>query len=996
MEIGLIKNIIPDNESRKLDEIHNINNIQNKLKKTLLKFDLGPDATIDREFNFNIWCTPQTDGAGDFSLINKIAKEILSYGVPNRQLNFMIGVRNFSTFLRELGRFMDANRDLNVLIQQIQTQLNDNVIPGLANITRNLDILRLSSGNFVNPDSKIKHITYKIPAVEPALPFDKNRNYQMLELLQNMIQRIEGINFRRKREEVRSNLEGELYGTFVNFIYGRILKEFTGAKIYICDSDRLNLIGEPIAGDEVNDIYSQIIARCRIDGQPEKSLNIQLLPSNPTLNGINIFRNCNKNKILYLNEGGNIIIDDREHCMGIGNKSVGIFKASTLVTREAILAYLNTRGPEGFIAEGEGEITKYHIAYIGQTLTYEIDKNMVGKRIDELGFDVSIHRYGLFNVQRVFLFLKLLKHKYRAVEGEIIHIFVLDVFRKILEIFNSRLSVVFPEYNSVDNTFRVNASTVLKLKFFKRIDPAQFIPFIKHSEPILFTTGDQSYQEALSLGKLVFHDYVDHRMAMVDTLLECYDQVFGGTNNYRIFLSTYLKPISGAESILEYTFENSITLFFANAPMITALNNTLLDYFDAANVNNNRFFDFYMKHYDFPKEFKKIIYLMQNNVFSEALRNVLISENFEREFLRINDAGYRLKYLKYKQKYLTLKGKLKGGAIEFEDQANGMKKIRGIIEEGSKHSPIFTNKQKVLTESLFKYLNEKIKFKLNIDYLGGRKNVLGDYLIKNLSSGRVLGRGANGIAIEFDNNIVIKVSKMMATNPSIIENEVRNMIQIYRSGADYNFRNEDLVKLLGVVYLDADYTLIKNFDNSRTHKTEEFEQDLGAGINGNDRIGFVIMEKYTGDLESLNMAILSPSQKYDIVVQMMIQLNNFFTKGYYHTDLHDGNWFYKMNGAKYTIRIADYGSETKADGNRVGVFRLEGADIDEKKKNSLKTALVAMANKGLISQDNLFTLIALPTYNSILSRAKPILNGLKPRVASESDELNYALLESLN
>ncbi len=995
MDISLIKNIIPDEESRKLGEIHASNNIQNILKKTLLKFDLGPDATIDREFNFNIWCTPQTDGAGDFSLINKIGKEILSYGVPNRQLNFMIGVRNFSTFLRELSRFIDANRELNVLIQQIQAQLNDNVIPRLENITRNLDILELSSANFVNPDSRIKHITYDIQAVNPGLDFDKNRNYQMLEQLQNMIQRIEGINFRRKREEIRSDLEGNLYGTFVNFIYGRILKEFTGAKIYIFDSDRLNSLGQRIAGDEVNDIYSQIIARCRIDGQPEKSLNIQLLPSNPTLNGINIFRDCNKNKILYLNEGGNIIIREREHCMGIGNNSVGIFKASTQETREHTLAYLNS-GAAGFICEGEGEITRYHIAYIGQTLNYEIDKNMVGKRIGERGFEEMEHSYGLFNIQRVFLFLKLLKHKYRDAVGETIHIFCLDVFRKILEIFNSRLNVVFPEYNSDDNTFTVNESTVLKLKFFKRIEPSQFIPFIKHSEPILFTTGDQSYQEALSLGKLVFHDYVDHRMAMVDTLLECYDILFGGRNNYRTFLTTHLKRISGAESILGYTFENDIGGFFGNAPMITALNNTLNDYFNAANVNNNRFFDFYMKHYDFPKEFKKIIYLMQNNVFEQAQSGTLISADFEREFLRINDAGYRLKYLKYKQKYLKLKEELKGGAIEFEDQADGMKKIRGIMEERSKHSPMFTNKQKILTESLFKYLNEKIKFKLNIDYLGGRKNVLGDYLIKNLSSGRVLGRGANGIAIEFDNNIVIKVSKMMATNPSIIENEVRNMIEIYRSGADYNFRNEDLVKLLGVVYLDADYRLIKNFDNSRTHKTEEFEQDLGADINNNDRIGFVIMEKYTGSLESLDVSRLSPSQKYDIAVQMMIQLNNFFTKGYYHTDLHDGNWFYKVNGTKYTIRIADYGSETKADGNRVGVFRLEGADIDEKKKNSLNTSLVAMANKGLISQANFFTLLGLPTYNSLLSRARTILNQIISRNPSEEDSLNQALLESLH
>ncbi len=80
MEAHLIKNIISNEDSQILQRIHSSGSVQDNLKKTLLKFDLGPSAVINSEFSFNIWCQPQTDGAGDFSLINKIAKELISYG----------------------------------------------------------------------------------------------------------------------------------------------------------------------------------------------------------------------------------------------------------------------------------------------------------------------------------------------------------------------------------------------------------------------------------------------------------------------------------------------------------------------------------------------------------------------------------------------------------------------------------------------------------------------------------------------------------------------------------------------------------------------------------------------------------------------------------------------------------------------------------------------------------------------------------------------------
>jgi hypothetical protein len=443
--------------------------------------------------------------------------------------------------------------------------------------------------------------------------------------------------------------------------------------------------------------------------------------------------------------------------------------------------------------------------------------------------------------------------------------------------------------------------------------------------------------------------------------------------------------------------------------MISALNNCLNDYFNEDDHNNHRFYEFYMKYYDFSKEFKKIIFLMQNNALNSAVDyNILISPEFNQDFARIDDASYKKKYLKYKQKYTIFKNKLtnknidinkiyyeldnnitykqkylkykqkyselKGGAITFELEGTQFR-LNRLLDERSKHSPNFTHFQKNITEKLFEYLNTNIKFKLTINH-DENKVLLGNYIIKDLSSGSVIGRGANGLAIQFDNNIVIKVVKFMDTNPNIIENEVENMIELYRQNDENNFRNDNLIKLLGVVYIDRANYLVQNFDQSRTSTTELFIHSI-AGITPNDRIGFVVMEKYEGDLTSLSQRIRDGSTllKYDIAKQMIVQLNEFFEKGYYHTVLHDGNWFYKKEGEKYIVKIADYGSEIKAGGNKIGVHKLsQTPEIQNNEKiSSLKMLLLALANCSIITHNEFNSLIMIEIYQDLLDKLINIL-----------------------
>ena len=1093
----LSKNIISTVDQNILDTIHQSNTFQNKLKKSLLKFELGQNTNIDDNYAFNIWCKPVLDGAGDFILIKKIAKELVTYGISHNKINFIIGTHNLIGFLRILNIFyhdiektlQSYNRTINnnltpeqisvnnliVSLEQLQSKINE--------INTTLDVIHIKIDNFSDSDKRVKTLMQNIAdnfAIDEGI-FDKQKNYDFfsrvkktleesvettretqISKLQNNSQlsdfeRASQIAFIRegkytsgleKLSSLNTYIEHEVtndkFGILIKFIFQNILKEFPGANIYIFDANNYKYITDntdnntynydeqtvrvdmsPNAEFLRNHYYMQIARNCRFDGQNVQTINLQLLTSIPTQNQLSnslsnesIFSNCDLNKIFYLNEGGNII-SRHQNCLGIGKDSLGIFKAITDSTRDGILEFLNNVTNK-YRTAFEPNIDKYHIVYVGQVMMYEIKK-------PRTEYD-SEQGLRIFTIQRVFLFLKLLQHKYRDTRDTTIHVFILNVFKTILDLhYDTSFNGVFPEYNHEEKTFRVNETTKLQLKFFSRIAPEFYLGFVKHSEPILYTTGDQSYQEALSFGKLVFHDYYDHRINMVNNLLDCYNIFIGQRyNNYKLFCTRYLN----LDNVFTFNFEQHIRRFFSNRTIIDALNNCLNDYFNEENPQNRSFHEFYMKYYDFSKEFKKIIFLMQNNALNFAVDdNILISPEINQYFDRIDDASYKKKYLKYKQKYAILKNKLtnknvdinkiyyeldnnitykqkylkykqkyselKGGAITFEPEGTQFR-LNRLLDERSKHSPIFTSFQKNITENLFEYLNKNIKFRLNINH-NGSKILLGNYIIKDLSSGSVIGRGANGIAIQFDNNIVIKVVKFMATNPDIIENEVENMIELYRQNGEYNFRNDNLIKLLGVVYINNERRLIQNFDQSRTYVSQQFTYSLDDS-NENDKIGFVIMEKYAGDLTTLRLNNLGLGLrdgdllKYDIAKQMIVQLNEFFKKGYYHTDLHEGNWFYKREGEKYIVTIADYGSEIKAGGNKIGVHKLSETPESQnnEKTSSLKMLLTALGNCSIITFDELFSVVSEDDYQVLLDKLINILNQKYQRYPDDDDFLEIS------
>jgi len=962
-------------EELKLGLIHSLNTEQNRLKKTLLKFNLLDETVLDPTFSFNIICKPQEDGAGDFSLINKIGKELIANGVPANKITFMISTQGLYKFLLDFDDFKEKNTcEVNKLIFS-QIKIND--------IPNNLRLIGLDKESFnLQPNSNTRNriLNKSISDIRgiDKNSLNKNLNYNLI----NEVTSEFGLNFKKHFQSIKSDIYGGKLGTLITFIQSRIIDEpeFTGSSIVFLDWSS----GE---STDINPVIQDFLDNCKLNGQDEKTINLQLLGTVTKYINTSILSRCNRNRVFYLNEGG-VDIPSFTHYMGIGNGSLGIFKAPNVIkTKENVVNELTKK-----LSPGDEPILKYHIAYVGQMLDYEINKipsDILPEDTDNI--------LGIFNIQRVFLFLKLLKKKYETVQNETIYVFALSVFKKILDIYSDRINAsrIFPEFNSVNNTFSINTTSKIKIKFFDRIPQELFYAFVKYSEPILFTTGDQSYQEALSFGKLVFHDYFDHRMRMVEVLLNCYNTFCSlGTNNYKQFLQTYLNSNSKIEKIFEYTFDSQIVRFFSNNNMILSLEGTLNDFFNSNNVSNQKFYDFYKKFYDFKVEFKKIIWLMQNDKLQDALAGGFMSQVDEQRLTNVNKAGYREKYLKYKNKYLTLKKKI-GGAITWNDEnmiGDSFKNLSGLNEERSKHSPKFTDKQIELSVALLTYLNESsnIRFKLNADGV----LLKGNSIIQDYETGKILGRGANGIAICYDDNIVIKISKNSQTRRNIVEDEVSNMIELYRTQDGYNFRDENLVKLLGVVYVDDQNHIRKIFDNTRTHISKEFEPNVRE-ITELDRIGFVIMEKYEGTLS--NIPIVKLNTKLDIINQMLSQLNYFFRKGYYHTDLHDENWFYKMDRDRYIIRISDYGSEIKGPNEKIGVFRLsaDATEQNKQKAKSLEMLSHALSQKKLINVESYFKIVGVPDFSQIKTTLREELN-IKYRTEARVNPADNQLLDNIN
>jgi len=177
-------------EELKLGLIHSLNTEQNRLKKTLLKFNLLDETVLDPTFRFNIICKPQEDGAGDFSLINKIGKELIANGVPANKITFMISTQGLYKFLLDFDDFKEKNTcEVNKLIFS-QIKIND--------IPNNLRLIGLDKESFnLQPNSNTRNriLNKSISDIRgiDKNSLNKNLNYNLI----NEVTSEFGLNFKK-------------------------------------------------------------------------------------------------------------------------------------------------------------------------------------------------------------------------------------------------------------------------------------------------------------------------------------------------------------------------------------------------------------------------------------------------------------------------------------------------------------------------------------------------------------------------------------------------------------------------------------------------------------------------------------------------------------------------------------------------------------------------------------------------------------------------------
>lgn len=66
----------------------------------------------------------------------------------------------------------------------------------------------------------------------------------------------------------------------------------------------------------------------------------------------------------------------------------------------------------------------------------------------------------------------------------------------------------------------------MKVTFFERKEREDFLVYLYQSLPVCVVTGDQSYFEGISMGKIVLYDLLGHKIALAIQMLELYQYIF--------------------------------------------------------------------------------------------------------------------------------------------------------------------------------------------------------------------------------------------------------------------------------------------------------------------------------------------------------------------------------------------------------------------------------------------------------------------------------------
>lgn len=347
-------------------------------------------------------------------------------------------------------------------------------------------------------------------------------------------------------------------------------------------------------------------------------------------------------------------------CSGLGPKTLGI--ATTVLNN--IRNYITDENVKNFINKNILKLTDnnyiYHVCYLGSLKRIKLT-NITVLRNYNIFLAMLIIKYmsiDFFN-KNVYIFINTgIKNIHETQESKI---FLENLVKNI----NSKYSrnVNIDEFIHNDKLYSVNISVDIsgdshnkRFNIFVRTFSSMknnitydspdisFLEFVKFSEKIIMTTGDLSFQDAIALGKIVYHDYIPHKRKMADAYMYCFYQYLSliHKNNYNILIDKKINSYSIdylykqilhfydfissefgdgliTNALLKYSSSVSFTSVFAD-DKINEITNKCIEYipfllgFIYENSNYDIFYQgIIMRYFNFNNNFKNLLYLIYKN-----------------------------------------------------------------------------------------------------------------------------------------------------------------------------------------------------------------------------------------------------------------------------------------------------------------------------------------------------------------------------------------------
>jgi hypothetical protein len=489
-----------------------------EMKKLIIHSDISNPSKTKIALYIGVF----SDGAGDFSFANKLIKLLLSMGISEE--NIFLNILNFSGndigfrfFSDDIIKCYNNNNKI--------TELKSNEIPltndMLEEIIKIITPISQKYKNFFNLKGydNIKQYHQTI--------FDINKSTQQNIDLENIRNRLYEIyNMSIKLTIDNNNIKCKIYKkTFKEFIDIALSDNFWNTFINYCETYLI----KPFPKISINFIKKElpIYPLYNIINNIKQDENLIILTFlHNKFNDIGKFEQYIKNKpfnkyrLIAMNEGGFCSQDIFSTGFNLDSKCIGI-------NITPIDKFKNTTSP--YTEE------KYHVCYFGNLSEF-------------------IEPYTILMGYKMKFFINIVT---------VPIIFVNEICYNLLLKYNDIYKFIFGcNINNKDKEILIEYKDKnIHIRSFPRYEHDTFLSFLYHSEKLCIMSGDQSYYEGISMGKIVLYDFLAHKMGLMRQIYSLYCEFI---KEYSLIRCNIPKPIPSIDKFTDISKKIKRKNFFIN------------------------------------------------------------------------------------------------------------------------------------------------------------------------------------------------------------------------------------------------------------------------------------------------------------------------------------------------------------------------------------------------------------------------------------------------